>query len=62
MEEQEETYLLTNKIVSKDQVRRFHEYINNRSDDVVERIIIYFEEMTPYEKETFLQRLQEMVK
>ena len=60
MEEQEENYLLANKLVTNDQVRRSREYINNRSDDAVERIIISFEEMTPSEKERFIQKVKEM--
>jgi hypothetical protein len=60
-EEQEETYLLQNKLVTDTQVQRFHEYKENRSDEVVDQVLYYFEQMGPYEKKAFLQKLQKMV-
>ncbi len=40
---QKETYLMRNKIVTEAQVKRFHEYLNDRNDELVENIEDSFE-------------------
>jgi len=57
VEEQEETYLLQNKIVTESQIERFHEYNKSRSDEFIEQ----FEQLSPYEQKIVLKKLQEMV-
>jgi hypothetical protein len=60
VEEQKETYLLKNMLVTEAQVKRFKEYKENRSDEVVDSIVILFEQMGPNEKKLFLQKLQNL--
>jgi hypothetical protein len=60
VEEQEEPYLLKNKLVTEAQVQRFKEYKENRSDEVVDSVLILFEQMGPSEKNLILQKLQNM--
>lgn len=57
VEEQDENYLLQNEILTKTQVKRFHEYNKNRADDFIEK----FEELSTYDQERVLQKLQEIV-
>jgi hypothetical protein len=47
-------------LVTEAQVKRFKEYKENRSDEVVESIVILFEQMGPNEKKLFLQKLQNL--
>jgi hypothetical protein len=57
VEEQDETYLLENNIVTESQVKRFHDYNNSRVEEFIEN----FKEMSPYEQKIVLKRMQEMV-
>jgi len=61
VEEQEETRLLQNKLITEAQIQRFYEYKKSRSEDVAERVEYYFEQMTADQKEIFLQKAQEML-
>jgi hypothetical protein len=60
VEEQEEAYLLQNKMVTEAQVQRFHEYRKNRSDEIVERFEYYVEALSTFEKKELLKKLQKM--
>jgi hypothetical protein len=59
-QENDEAYLLESKLITADQVRRFHEYNKNRSDDVMENMEDYFGQMSPYEQDVFIRKLQEI--
>ena len=57
VEEQDETYLLQNKILTEAQVQRFHEYKKSRSDEFVD----VFEELSPYEQKIVFEKLIKIV-
>ena len=61
IEEYAEVYLLENKMITEEQIRRFYEYKNNRSADVKENLDDYFDQLTPYEQELFIKRLEKIV-
>jgi len=56
IEEEDENYLLENKLVTEAQVKRFNEYNNSRKDESFE----WFEDLSADEQEIFIKRLQEM--
>lgn len=56
VEEQEETYLLQNEIITEAQVKKFHEYRKDRYDELIEN----FEQLSLYEQEERLKKLQKM--
>jgi actin-like ATPase involved in cell morphogenesis len=61
IEEREESSLLQNKMVTEAQVKRFHEHLKDRSDEVIENIKDYFEQCSPHEKTEFIRKIQEIL-
>jgi hypothetical protein len=59
VEDFSEEYLIENALVSPDQVRKFNEYQQDRSNDLIEGFIIDFENMTQYQQRVVFRKLQE---
>ncbi len=59
--EQEESSLLQLKLVSEAQVKRFHEFQKDRSDEVVDLLEHQFEQLSHYQREELLKKLQKMI-
>ena len=60
VEERDEANLLQNKILTEAQVQRYHEFRKNRSDEVVERFEYLVEQLSPYQREQLLKKLEKM--
>ncbi len=58
MEDQEESHLLQNKLVTEAQIKRFHEYLKDRSDELVENVEDSFEQLSPSARAEVLKKLQ----
>lgn len=58
MEDQEESYLLQNKLVTEAQAKRFHQHHKDRSDESIENFEDSFEQLSPSEKAEVLKKLQ----
>lgn len=58
LEELSEEWLLRENFITAEQIQRLHEYENNRSDDQVENIEYLFDQMSTYEQELFIAKLQ----
>ncbi len=56
-----EERLLKEKLITNEQRRRFHEYNKNRSDDVLENLEYRFDQMSSYDQDLFIKKLQEKV-
>ena len=61
MKDQEESYLLQNKIVTEAQVKRFHQHHKDRSDESVENFEDSFEQLSPSAKAELVQKLHKKV-
>ncbi|MBA3036822.1 MAG: hypothetical protein FP814_10050 [Desulfobacterium sp.] len=61
LEEYAEAHLLESKMVTAEQIRRFHEYKENRSADVTEDLDHYFDQLSPYEQDLFIKKLEKIV-
>lgn len=61
LEEYVEAHLLESKMITAGQIRRFHEHKKNRSADVTENLDHYFDQLSPYEQDLFIKRLEKMV-
>jgi hypothetical protein len=59
VEEFSEEYLIENDLISHDQIRKFNEYQQDRSDDLIESFVIDFENMTPHQQREAIRQLQE---
>ncbi len=57
LEDQEQSYLLQNKLISEAQVQRLQEYQESRSDEFIEN----FKELSSYDQKRVLKAMQKMV-
>jgi len=60
-EDHPEAHLLEEKIVTAEQIQRFHVYSKDRIDDIRENLKHYFDQLSPVEKASFIKMLQEIV-
>ncbi len=60
-EDYEESYLLEKRMTTAEQIGRFHEYEKNRSEDITENLNHYFDQLTPYEQDRLIKRLERML-
>ena len=49
-----EAYLFESKMITAEQIRRFHEYNKNRSADASENLNYYLDQLSPYEQDLFI--------
>lgn len=56
-----EEHLLKEKIVTSEQIRRFTEYRENRSDEMIENVEYQFDQLSSWEQEKFLRKLQQKI-
>jgi hypothetical protein len=56
-----EASLLESNLITKEQLKLFHEYKKNRSDEDFENIEDHFETLSPSGQDLFIKRLQEIV-
>jgi hypothetical protein len=57
VEEQEEDYLLNNKLLTEPQVKRYREYKSSRTDESFE----WFEELSAYEQQIYIEKLKKII-
>ena len=57
-EEKEEDYLISNGIITENQLRRWKQYLEDRSEDKSESLRILFEEFSPYQQELIIEKLK----
>lgn len=60
-EEHTEEWLLSEILITPEQSRRFHEYEKNRSDEKVENLEYLFDQMSPFEKDIFIKKIQKKI-
>ncbi len=61
LEDQEESYLLEKKIVTEAQVKRFREYLKDRSTESVENMEDSFEQLSSSAKAELLKKMHKKV-
>ena len=57
VEEEEDDYWINNHLIEQNQMTRFREYKQNRSEESVENVKYLIEQMTEYEKKQLLEEL-----
>ena len=58
LEEKDEDYLLSNGMITENQLERWTQYRKDRSEDIIESCVIQAEELLPYQRKRLIKELE----